>query len=133
MPVHPDDLERGRQTMMTLLGPRAGERSGILYEMAPEFADLVSSVLFGQVWADETIPLKTRSMCTVTALIVLNRQAELRIHLRGALNQGISKQELIALIAHMAFYGGMPVAVESLRTAKEVFERWDAQQAKKSG
>lgn len=130
MPVNPEDLERGRQTMMQLMGPRAGERAGILYEMAPEFADLVSSVLFGQVWADDTLPLRTRSLCTVSALIVLNRQPELRIHLRGALNIGISKQEIIALIAHMAFYGGMPVAVESLRTAKEVFERWDARQTK---
>ncbi|HEX2172361.1 MAG TPA: carboxymuconolactone decarboxylase family protein [Dehalococcoidia bacterium] len=131
MSTDAERIERGRQTMMKLLGPRAGERSGIMYEMNPEFADLVIGVLFGEIWSDETIPLKTRSFCTMTALIVLNRQEELRIHIRGALNVGITKQEILALIAHMAFYGGMPVAVESLRTAKAVFERWDAAQAKK--
>ena len=130
MPTDEERLEKGRQTMMKLLGPRAGERTGILYEMAPKLADLASGVLFGEVWGDETLPLRTRSMCTMSALIVLNRQAELRIHLRGALNIGISKEEIVALITHLAFYGGMPVAVESLRTAKEVFERWDARQGK---
>ena len=130
MSTDEERLERGRQTMMKLMGPRAGERTGILYEMSPKFAELASGVLFGEVWSAETIPLRTRSLCTISALIVLNRQPELRIHLRGALNIGISKDEIIALITHMAFYGGMPVAVESFRTAKEVFERWDARQGK---
>lgn len=123
--------ERGRQTMMKLMGPRAGERGGILYDLNPEFADLISGVLFGEIWSDETIPLRTRSLCTLSALMVLNRQEEVKIHLRGALNIGISKQEILALIAHMAFYGGVPIAVESMRTAKAVFDRWDAAQAKK--
>src|ERR687885_1521674 len=109
MPSDAERYERGRQTMMKLLGPRAGERTGILYEMDPEFAELVSGVLFGEIWSDETLPLRSRSLCTLSALIVLNRQAELRIHLRGALNLGISKQEILALIKQMAFYGGMPV------------------------
>lgn len=132
--MKPGDQERydkGRETMMRLMGPRAGERAGVLYEMAPEFAELVTGVLFGDVWSDETLPLRTRSLCTLSALIVMNRQPELRIHLRGALNIGITKEEIIALISHMAFYGGVPVGVESFRTAKEIFEWWDARQAKK--
>lgn len=125
-----DCLQRGREVMRKLWGPRAGERAGVLYEVAPEFADMVTGVTFGEVWADETLPLRERSLATLSALIVLNRQPELRLHLRGALNLGISKAEIVALIKQMAFYGGLPVSVESLRTAKEVFERWDAQQAK---
>ncbi len=64
-------------------------------------------------------------MITVAALTVLGREAELKLHLRGALNVGISRETILEMMLHLAHYGGWPVAVSGLRAAREVFQRAD--------
>lgn len=125
-----DRIAKGKAKMVELFGPRAAEPGGPLFDMSPEFSNLVQEVVFGAVWSDPTLDTRLRSFITMSALIALDRQPELRIHFRGALNLGIPREQIIALISHLAFYGGMPVAVNSLRTAKEVFEKWDAAKGK---
>ena len=125
-------IARGKAKMVELFGPGADKPAGPLFELSPELGQIVHETLFGTVWSDPALDTKLRSFVTMSALIVLDRQPEFRLHLRGALNLGITREQIIALITHLAFYGGMPVALNSLKSAKEVFEKWDAAQKKKS-
>ena len=91
-----------------------------------EHLNVLIDVLFGEVWSRPGLEPKERSMCTVAALIALNRQDELRAHLRGALNLGISKDKLLEIILHMGFYAGAPTANSAFGIADEVFAQHDA-------
>lgn len=131
MPTIENRITKGKAKMVELFGPGAEEPTGLMFEMAPEFGKLVQEIIFGEVWSNPVLETKVRSFITMASLIALDRQPELRIHFRAALNLGIPKEQIIALISHVGFYGGVPVALNSLRTAKEVFEKWDAAQKKK--
>ena len=101
-----------------------------LFGVAPkpsddEFMRITIENLFGDVWTREGLELRERSMITVTALTVLGREAELELHLRGALNVGVSRETILEMMLHLAHYGGWPVAVSGLRVARKVFQRAD--------
>jgi len=83
---------------------------------------LVNDQCFGEVWSRPGLPTKTRSMITMAALLVLGRAPELKIHMRGALSVGVTPEEIKELIIHLSQYGGIPVAVEAIRTFREVTE-----------
>ena len=68
------------------------------------------------------MPTKTRSFITMAALLALGRAPELRIHMRGALNLGITKEEIKELIIHLSQYSGVPTAVEAMRVYRELTE-----------
>lgn len=86
-------------------------------EMAPIFSHYSEEILFEEVWRDDTLTLRERSLCTVSALISLGHTEQLPFHLRLAKQNGIAKNEMIALITHMAFYVGWPKAVAALNIA----------------
>lgn len=92
-------------------------------DFAPKLAELTDDVLFGDVWQRPGLSLRDRSLATVSALIALNRTEQLPFHLRRGLDNGLSKEELIELITHLAFYCGWPPAMSALRVAKEEFEK----------
>jgi 4-carboxymuconolactone decarboxylase len=96
-----------------------------LKEMARTSPDLQRCLVefpFGDIYTRPGLDLKTREMLTVTALTVLGYpQAELRDHIRGALNVGCSRQEILEIILQMAVYAGFPAALEAVRTAASVF------------
>jgi 4-carboxymuconolactone decarboxylase len=92
-------------------------------EMAPKLADLTDNVLFGDVWARPQLSRRDRSLVTVSALIAMNRPDQLRSHLALARQNGLTQEELIEAITHLAFYAGWPNAVTAVAVAKEVFER----------
>ncbi|MEE9284644.1 MAG: carboxymuconolactone decarboxylase family protein [Dehalococcoidia bacterium] len=89
--------------------------------------NVLTEVLFGEIWSRPGLAPQERSMCTVAALIALNRQAELRAHLRGALNLGIDKEKLLEIILHIGFYAGAPTANSAFGIANEVFAAREAQ------
>jgi 4-carboxymuconolactone decarboxylase len=78
--------------------------------------------VFGYVWGRPGLPTKTRSFITMAALLALGRAPELRIHMRGALNLGITKEEIKELIIHLSQYSGVPTAVEAMRVYRELTE-----------
>ncbi len=78
--------------------------------------------MFGAVWGRPGLPIKMRSFITMAALLALGRGPELKIHMRGALNLGISKEEIKELIIHLSQYSGVPTAVEAMRVYREVTE-----------
>lgn len=92
-------------------------------ELAPEFLDVVYAYLFGEVYYRPGLDLKQRAVCTLSTLTVLGREAQLRVHIRGALNVGLSKQEVVEALAHTAAYGGLPAALNALGVAKAVFDQ----------
>jgi 4-carboxymuconolactone decarboxylase len=84
--------------------------------------ELVTRHAWGNTWQREGIDLRTRSIVTVSMLVALGRMHELKIHVRGALNNGVSKEELQEIFLHASVYCGFPAAVDAFRTAAEVID-----------
>jgi len=97
---------------------RAQELMG---DIAPKLAQLTDSVLFGDVWTRPGLSQRDRSIATVSALIAMNRPDQLRSHLALALDNGVTRDELMEAITHLAFYAGWPSAVTAVSVAREVF------------
>jgi len=91
-------------------------------DIAPALADYTDNVLFGDVWERPGLSPRDRSLITVASLIALYRTNELPFHLRKALDNGISRDELIEVITHLAFYSGWPTASSAVSIARRVFE-----------
>jgi 4-carboxymuconolactone decarboxylase len=92
-----------------------------LREFAPKMFQLTDDVLFGDIWERPELSKRDRSLITVAALVALNRQEQLRFHLNRALENGLTRDELIEALTHLAFYAGWPCAMSSLTTAKELW------------
>jgi 4-carboxymuconolactone decarboxylase len=84
--------------------------------------ELVIRNAWGNTWQREGIDLKTRSIVTVSMLVALGKMHELKIHVRGALNNGVTKEELQEIFMHASVYCGFPAAVDAFRTAAEVVD-----------
>jgi len=95
----------------------------IIGDIAPKLADLTEDVLFGDIWDRPGLSKRDRSLITVASLVALNRTDQLPYHLGRALENGITKEELIELITHLAFYSGWPTAMSAVLLAKRVFEQ----------
>ena len=89
------------------------------------FQDLVTEYCWGAVWGREELPRKTRSMLTLAMVSVLNRPHELRAHIRAALPNGVTRDEIRETFMQVAIYAGIPAAVDSFRIAREVFAELD--------
>ena len=101
-----------------------------LGEFAPKFAELNDDVLFGEVWSDDTLPLKTRSIITVTSLVSKGLiDSSFAYHLQTAKSNGVTKAEMAAILTHVAFYAGWPNAWAAFRMAKEVYAEETAKDA----
>jgi len=92
-------------------------------DIAPKLADLTDSVLFGDVWERLQLSKRDRSLVTISALIALNRPDQLRPHIIRARENGVTQEEVIETITHLAFYAGWPNAVTAVSVAKEVFQK----------
>ncbi len=117
-----DDLhEKGIKLRAQLWGEEASrKRHEDFKSFDPFFADFLNDQLFAQIWTRPGLPIKSRSLITMAALMVLGRRPELRTHMRGALNLGITAGEIKELIIHLSQYGGVPTAVEAIRALREV-------------
>ena len=83
--------------------------------------ELVTEYCWGAIWTREGLPRKTRSLLNLAMLATLNRPHELELHLRGALRNGCTKEEIREVLLQVAIYVGVPAAVDSFRTARKVF------------
>ena len=77
------------------------------------------------VWGRDELPRKTRSMLNLAMLTALNRSHEIKLHVKGALNNGISREEIAEIFLQAGVYCGVPAAIDAFRTAKEVFDEVD--------
>ena len=92
-------------------------------DFSPKLVELTDNVLFGDVWERPQLSKRDRSLATVSALIALNRPDQLRSHLARARDNGVTQDELIETITHLAFYAGWPNAITAISVAKEVFQK----------
>jgi len=87
--------------------------------------ELVTEYCWGAVWSREGLDRRTRSMLNLAMMAALDRQRELKLHLRGALNNGVSREEIREVLLQAAVYCGIPAGLEAFRTAREAFEEVD--------
>ncbi len=117
-----DVFERGFAIRKEVLGKDYVEKS---FAAADDFnrpmQELVTEYCWGAVWGREELPRKTRSMLNLAMLSCLNRPHELKLHVKGALKNGVSRDEIREVLLQVAIYAGVPGAVDSFRIAREVF------------
>jgi 4-carboxymuconolactone decarboxylase len=90
-------------------------------DVAPALAELTDTVLFGDIWKRPGLTPRDRSLVTITSLISLYRINELPFHLGLALDNGVTRDEIVETITHLAFYSGWPTASSALAIARKVF------------
>ncbi len=113
--------EKGRKIRAQLWDAKTLEEiDQSLRQFDEPFANLLNEQLFGAIWTRPGIPLKTRSMITMAALMSLGRWPQLKAHMLGALNLGITPAEVKEVIIHLSQYSGVPTAVEAIRIFNEV-------------
>ena len=117
-----DLFEKGLEVRKAVLGAEYVEQS---IKNADDFnrplQELVTEYCWGAIWTREGLPRKTRSMLNIAMLASLNRPHELELHLRGALRNGCTKDEIKEILLQVAIYAGVPAGVDSFRTARKVF------------
>jgi len=123
-----DVFERGLAIRKEVLGKEFVEKS---FAAADDFnrpmQELVTEYCWGAVWGREDLPRKTRSMLNLAMISCLNRPHELKMHVKGALKNGVSKSEIREIFMQVAIYAGVPAGVDSFRIAREAFAEVDAQ------
>jgi 4-carboxymuconolactone decarboxylase len=97
-------------------------------EFSQPLQDFVNEHAWGSVWNRPGLPLKIRSLITLAALTALKCPQELKGHIRGALNNGCSIEEIRETLLHCAVYAGVPAAVEAFRAVQEALDDWQASQ-----
>jgi 4-carboxymuconolactone decarboxylase len=105
------------------LGVKPRPSQAAISNFAPKLAELTDGVLYGDVGERPELSKRDRSLVTVAALIALNRPEQLRSHLIRARENGVTQEELVETITHLAFYCGWPNAISAINVAKEVFEK----------
>ena len=122
-------FEKGLKVRREVLGAEHVEAS---MSQADDFSrplqELVTEYCWGNVWSRPGLDRKTRSLINVAMLTALNRPHEVKLHLRGALNNGCSKNDIMEVLLQTAIYCGVPAAMDSLRVAKEFFKEVELKQ-----
>jgi 4-carboxymuconolactone decarboxylase len=94
-----------------------------LEALAPDFAKLTKDFLFGDIWERPGLSQRDKSLVTVTCLVALNRIEQVEYHLKKAFENGLTKEELVAAITHIAFYAGWPTAASGFSHLKKVIDQ----------
>ena len=111
----------GQPATAATSGPTRAQQ--LVGDIAPKLAELTDNVLFADVWARPQLARRDRSLVTVSALVAMNRPEQLRSHLALAKQNGVTEEELVEAITHLAFYAGWPSAMSAAGVAKEVFRK----------
>jgi 4-carboxymuconolactone decarboxylase len=114
-------FDKGLEMRKSVLGPEHVERSlATADDFSRPMQELVTEYCWGAVWTREALPRKIRSMLNLAMLTALNRPHELKLHVRGALRNGVTKEEIREVLLQTAIYCGVPAAIDAFRTAREV-------------
>jgi 4-carboxymuconolactone decarboxylase len=119
-------FDRGLEIRKAVLGADYVENS---FKSADNFnrpmQELATEYCWGYVWGREGLPRKTRSMLNLAMISALNRPHELKMHIGGALRNGLTREEICEIFLQVAIYCGVPAGVDSFRIAREVFAEFD--------
>jgi 4-carboxymuconolactone decarboxylase len=126
----PDDVtlfDKGLEMRRAVLGAEYVDRSiANVDEFNKPFQKLVTEWCWGEVWTRPGLDKKTRSLLNLAMLTALNRPNEVRLHVRGAINNGVTKAEIQEVLLQTCIYCGVPAALESFRIASEVIKEMEA-------
>lgn len=126
MNMNKEKFEQGLEIRRSVLGAEYVDKS---IQNATDFnmpmQELVTEYCWGEVWARPGLSKKTRSMLNLAMITALNRPHELKLHVRGAINNGLTRDDIQEVFLQTAIYCGVPAAIDSFRTAKEVFDEMD--------
>ena len=118
-----DNFEKGRQLTNQMFGKELSDK---LIESATEFSkpsmEYAMNVCFGDVWQRPGLDPKTRSMLTIAMLTALGQQNQIKVHIRGAIGNGVSKEEIREILVHSIVYCGLPRAVDAFNSAGEALK-----------
>ena len=120
-------FDKGLEMRWAVLGAEYVDRSiANVDEFNKPFQKLVTEWCWGEVWTRPGLDKKTRSLLNLAMLTALNRPNEVRLHVRGAINNGVTKAEIQEVLLQTCIYCGVPAALESFRIASEVIKEMDA-------
>lgn len=118
--------ERGRRLLSEIDGAAGEAVIASLQGIAPDFAELLFEFPFGDIYAREGLSLRDREIATVAALAAMGTAPkQLGVHVHGALNVGVTREEIVEVLMQMAVYAGFPAALNALAVAREVFAERD--------
>jgi 4-carboxymuconolactone decarboxylase len=121
-------FEKGLKVRREVLGAEYVDAS---ISQADDFSrplqELVTEYCWGNVWSRPGLDRKTRSLLNLAMLTALNRPHEVKLHVRGALNNGCRKNDIMEVLLQAAIYCGVPAAMDSLRCAKEIFQELESE------
>jgi 4-carboxymuconolactone decarboxylase len=118
--------QRGREIRSEVLGKDYVDKAlAEADDFTGPLQDLVTEYCWGAVWGRDGLNRKTRSMLNLAMTSVLNRPHELRTHIKAALTNGVTRDEIREVFLQVAIYAGVPAAVDSFRTAGEIFAQLD--------
>ena len=114
-------FEKGRQTRCEVLGNEHVQRAEAkLTEFNRPFQEFITRYAWGEVWERPGLTRRERSLITLAMLVALNREPEFRMHIRAALNNGVTVEEIRELLIHSGIYCGLPAANSAIHAAEEV-------------
>jgi 4-carboxymuconolactone decarboxylase len=119
---HQERYDNGLKTRREVLGAKYVDQSMAgVDDFNREFVELLNTYCWNDVWNRPGLPRKTRSMLNLAMLTALGKEHELKLHIRGALNNGLTKDEIKEVFLQASIYAGVPAGVVAFRCAKEVF------------
>jgi len=122
-----DRYDQGMSTRRSVLGDAHVDRTLTRRNsFNEEFQDFITRYAWGDIWSRPGLPKHTRSLVTIAMLVALNREDELKMHLRASFNNGVTRDELKELLMHTALYAGLPAANGAIHLAEQVFAEIDA-------
>lgn len=118
--------EAGMRMRRSLLGDEHVDRAEkAKSEFDRDFQDLIARYAWGEIWSRPGLPRHTRSLLTIGLMVALNREKELRLHLRAAKSNGVTAEEIGEVLLHCAIYCGVPAANAAFHAAKEILSESD--------
>ena len=123
---HDERAKNGLQTRRAVLGAEYVDKAmAQVDEFNEEFVELLNTYCWNDIWNRPGLPRKTRSVLNLGMLVALGKEHELKLHINGALNNGLTRDEIKEVLLQTAIYCGVPAAVDAFRTAREALN--DAQ------
>ncbi len=120
-------FDKGLAIRREVLGPEYVDKSiASMDEFTKPLQELVTQYCWGEVWGRPELPRKTRSFLNLAMIAALNRPHELKLHVRGALRNGLTREEIREVFLQVAIYCGVPASIDAFRVAREVFAEEDA-------
>jgi 4-carboxymuconolactone decarboxylase len=122
-----ETYDKGLTIRKAVLGAAYVEKS---LSQADDFSrpiqELVTKYCWGEVWGDTSLSRRDRSLINIAMLSLLNRPHELKLHVKGALTNGATREEIRAVLLQVAIYGGVPAGIDATRIAREALSEVDA-------